>query len=128
MNYNMTVYESEESRGRDPADTQRFDASCRRLAEAGIGLRRVMCSSPADVDSAGEALSAVRERGMAALPICEYQGVDVTDGRYPSDQDLADFLDVPDGVLSVNRTRPPRMSNDAPPTCFIRPRDRDYSF
>lgn len=115
MAHDMIVYESAEARARDPADAERFDRSFAALAEAGIGITRVMCSSPADID--GEASEIVADRGMGALPICIYQGVDISVGSYPTDQDLADFLDVPDGVLSVNRSKPPAMGNDIMPAC-----------
>ena len=120
MMYDMTVYESEDARNRDPADAERFDASCRALSAAGIEFGRVMCSSPDDITDP-EASAIVAERGMGALPICMFQGVDISVGSYPSDQDLADFLDVPDGVLSVDRTKGPAMGNDLPPSCSCRP-------
>lgn len=120
MEYDMIVYESEESRSRDPADAKRFDESYEALAKADITFRRVMCSSPDDVDD-GKASSIVASKGMDAFPICIFQGVDISVGSYPTDQDLADFLDAPDGVLSVNRTRGPAMGNDLPPACACRP-------
>lgn len=112
----MVVYESAAARARDPADAERFEKSYAALQAAGIGVRRVECSSIGDLAD-GEARNIVAEKGMEALPICEYQGVDISVGEYPSDQDLADFLDVPDGVLSVNRAQPPSMGNDLPPAC-----------
>ncbi|MDO5853298.1 MAG: arsenic metallochaperone ArsD family protein [Thermoplasmata archaeon] len=120
MDFDMTVYESEAARSRDPADTERFERSYEALAAAGIGIRRVMCASAEDLGD-GEAASIVAKQGMDALPICEYQGVDISVGQYPSDQDLADFLDVPDGVLSVDRSKPPAMGNDIQPACACRP-------
>ena len=108
MDYDMTVYESKDSRLRNPTDAERFDRS---------HVRRVMCSSVDDINPDGEARSIVSEKGMDALPIAEYQGVDISTAQYPSDQDLADFLEVPDGVLSVNRSRPPAMANDIQPAC-----------
>lgn len=116
MEYDMVIYESEESMRRDPADTERFEKSHAALKAAGIDVGRVVCSSPADVGE-GEARDIVDEKGMGALPICMYQGVSISVGAYPSDQDLADFLDAPDGTLSVNRQGPPAMGNDIPPAC-----------
>ncbi len=122
MDCDMTVYESEATRSKDVSDAERFDASFDALVNAGIGIRRVVCTSPDDLEE-GEARSVVDEQGMDSLPICEYQGVAITVGQYPSDQDLADFLDVPDGVLSVDRTKPLSMGNDLPPSCCCgRPR------
>lgn len=121
MEYDMVVYESEEYRALNPDDSRRFDASFDALAAAGIHVGRVMCSSVNDIDPEGEAFSIVSEKGMSALPIAEYQGVDISVGMYPSDQDLADFLDVPDGVLSVDRQKPPAMGNDLQPACACKP-------
>lgn len=121
MDYDMTVYESEAARSKDVSDAERFNASFKALETAGIGIRRVMCSSPDDLADGREARSVVEEEGMDSLPICEYQGVAISVGQYPSDQDLADFLDVPDGVLSVDKAKPPAMGNDLPPACACRP-------
>lgn len=117
----MTVYESEASRARDPADAERFDRSYAALEAADIHIRRVMCASADDIDADSEAASIVAKQGFEALPVCEYQGVDISVGQYPNDQDLADFLDVPDGVLSVDRSKPPAMGNDLPPACACKP-------
>lgn len=117
MNCDMVVYESRESRLRSTDDTERFDRSRAVLEAAGIRIGMVMCSGIEDIDPDGEAFSIVSENGMDSLPMAEYQGVVIAMGQYPSDQDLADFLDVPDGVLGVNRTRPPAMANDIQPSC-----------
>lgn len=122
MNCDMVIYESLESRLRDSDDAERFDRSHSVLEAAGICIKRVMCSSIEDIDPENEAYSIVSENGMDSLPVAEYQGVDITMAQYPSDQDLADFLDVPDGILSVNKTRPPAMANDLPPSCNCRQR------
>ena len=111
MEHDMIVYESEESMMRDPADTERFERSYSALKAAGIEVGRVMCSSADDI-AEGEAADIVRE-----LPISMYQGVSISVGEYPSDQDLADFLDAPDGTLSVNKQGPPAMGNDIMPAC-----------
>lgn len=116
MEYDMVVYESEAARQRDPADTERFDRSWEALKAAGIEVGRVLCSSADDVDG-GEAAEIVAAKGIDALPICLYQDVSIAVGEYPSDQDLADFLDVPDGTLSVNKQGPPAMGNDIMPAC-----------
>lgn len=113
----MTVYESEDARLKDPEDTGRFDISWRKLDSVGIRVGRVMCSSIGDVDPDGEAAEAVSEHGLSALPIAEYDGVVISIGMYPSDQDLADFLDVPDGTLSVDAMKPPSVGNDVVPVC-----------
>ncbi len=117
MDYDLTVFESEDARKKNPADTERFDRSYEALAAAGIAVRRVMCSSPADIDTDGEAADIVAENGMGALPISEYQRVSISVGEYPSDQDMADFLNPPDGTLSVDSQKPPAMGNDIMPAC-----------
>mgnify|MGYP002520632528 FL=1 len=122
MECRMTVYESEESRRRDPAGASRFDASRSALRSIGIPVKVVSVTGAGDVDDDGEARQFIEENGPGSLPVTEYEGVVVCSGGYPSDQDLADFLDVPDGVLSADRTRPPAMGNDLPPSCCCRPR------
>ncbi len=111
----MIVYESEQSRSTQ--DAARFDASYEALKKAGIEVGRVLCASP-------EAREVVELKGMSALPICMYQDVSITVGEYPSDQDLADFLDAPDGTLSVNKQGPPAMGNDIMPACACGNRPR----
>ena len=123
MEYDMVIYESEDARNRDPSDTRRFDASCESLKAAGIVVGRVMCTSPTDLPE-GEASDIVAEQGMGALPLAMYQGVSISIGEYPSDQDLADFLDAPDGTLSVNKQGPPAMGNDIMPACACGNRTR----
>lgn len=116
MEYDMIVYESKESMERDPSDTERFEKSWQALKAAGIEVGRVMCSAPEDLPE-GEAAEIVAAKGMGSLPICLYQDVSIAVGEYPSDQDLADFLDAPDGTLSVNKQGPPAMGNDIMPAC-----------
>ena len=113
---NMTVYESEDSRSRDPKDAARFDESCDRLRTAGITIDRIMCSDESDIPQ-GEAADIVLQDGFGSLPISVYDEVVILIGEYPSDQDLADFLEVPDGTLSVDRQKPPSMPNDIQPAC-----------
>lgn len=120
MESNMIIYETESGILRDPADATRFEKSIEALLGAGIQVSRVMCKSVDDLLE-GEARAIVEQEGLDSLPICEYNGVEICRGQYPSDQDLADFLDVPDGVLSVDRTKPPAMGNDLPPACACRP-------
>ena len=114
MRCEMIVYESESYRTSHPDDTIRFYASVARLADVGISLMRVMCSSPDDIGGT-EASEVVAEKGMAALPVTECDGAVVCEGSYPSDQELADYLEVPDGVLSTDMSRPPPRSELAYP-------------
>ena len=121
MEHDMIVYESEQSRS--TPDAARFDTSYEALRKAGIEVVRVLCASPEDVGE-GEAREVVELKGMSALPICMYQDVSITVGEYPSDQDLANFLDAPDGTLSVNKQGPPAMGNDIMPACACGNRPR----
>lgn len=114
MSCNMVVYESESAKTKDPADTKRFEASVDALKAAGIEICRVCCASIDDVKEA-EAKDAMKD-GMDALPVSVYDGVVISVGAYPSDQELADFLDAPDGTLSVNKQGAPAMGNDLPPS------------
>lgn len=115
----MTVYETADSGATD--DAMRFSASVAKLAAVGITVARVVVDGPGSIPE-GEVRDIVTEEGFSALPAAEFGGVAVCTGAYPTDQELADFLDVPDGVLSVNRSRGPAMANDIPPACGIRPR------
>ena len=38
MEYDMVIYESEDARNRDPADAERFDASCRALSTQALTM------------------------------------------------------------------------------------------
>ena len=117
MDYDMIVFESEDARKRNPADTERFDNSFKALEAVDIHIRRVMCTSVDDIDTDGEAKDIVSEEGMDSLPICEYQRVSLSVAEYPSAHDLADFLNPPDGTLSVDSQKPPSMGNDLMPAC-----------
>ena len=126
MDYAMTVYESEDALKRNPADTERFERSYAALESVGIHIRRVMCSSADDIDTDGEAkdiVEALKGQGLLALTAGKnvvrflYERVSISVGEYPSDQDLADFLNPPDGTLSVDSQKPPSMGNDLMPAC-----------
>lgn len=119
----MIIFESKESIERNASDTERFEKSYAALASAGIGIGRIMCTSPDDIKEK-EAREIIDEQGMSALPITVFQGVSLGSGEYPSDQDLADFLDAPDGTLSVNKQGPPSMGNDIMPACACGNRPR----
>ncbi len=116
MSPKMVVYESDYSKTADPEDFARFEDSVKRLAGAGIVVERIMCEGLESIPKGTEAFDEVKEEGMEVFPITEYEGAIVFDYAYPDDQTLADFLDVPDGVLKVNRVQPPGM-NDLPPAC-----------
>ncbi len=125
MNFDLMVYESEESRTKDSEGTTRFYWSFKKLKEAGISIERVMCSSPEDIDGDSEAGQLVRANGMSALPIAEFRGVVIASESYPTDKDLVNYLDLPEGTLDVDRDGAPAMTNDLPPpdACDVRPRN-----
>lgn len=113
----MTVYHTAEQRDTD--DGVRFLNSVQALEKAGISVNTVLCASEDDVPE-GDIRDSHESGDM--LPAAEYEGVAVCVGRYPTDQELADYLEVPDGVLSVDRSRGPAMANDLPAACGIRAR------
>jgi hypothetical protein len=100
----------------DKEDFTRFEESAKKLANMGITIDRIKCSDVSDVPSCCEAFELVKEKGLAVLPITDYMGVVVFSEKYPDDQTLADYLDVPDGVLSANKKGAPSL-NDLPPAC-----------
>ncbi|MCQ2070460.1 MAG: arsenic metallochaperone ArsD family protein [archaeon] len=99
----LTVYESNDCRKRLCEDRGRFEGSVKALADHGIRLERVLIRCAEDIDPQDEAFEIVSKEGLQVLPVTVYEGACVTKGEYPSDQELADYLDVPDGVLSTNR-------------------------
>jgi hypothetical protein len=116
MDNTLTVFDSEYARSEHRSDYERFKRSIDALAKNGIGIKYVDCGSAADVAGDGEAREIVESEGFSSLPIAEYNGVAIAMGEYVSDQDLADFLNVPDGVLSVDRSKPPAL-NELGPSC-----------
>ncbi len=112
----LTVFDSEGARSKLRSDYDRFKRSMDALAKNGIELKYVDCRTAADVAGDGEAQDIVESEGFDSLPIAEYNGVVIAMGEYISDQDLADFLNVPDGVLSVDRSKPPAL-NELGPSC-----------
>ncbi|MDY0293558.1 MAG: arsenic metallochaperone ArsD family protein [Candidatus Methanomethylophilaceae archaeon] len=116
----FVVFESRESREKYSQNAKRFDDSVEALSKIGIKVDRVMCVSPSDVGGGAEAEELVSQKGLGILPVAEYDGVVVSEGEYPSDQVLADWLDVPDGVLSANKQMPPSINDMEPPcTCGL---------
>lgn len=114
MEYEFKVFESSESKNKDPADTKRFESSLEALAKVGIHVQRIKCSSVSDIDEEEDAFEIISEEGMSALPIAEYGKVAVSVGKYPDDQTLANFLDVPNGTLSVDKQLGPNINDLGP--------------
>lgn len=110
------VYESTLSENRDAADATRFEASLEKLAKVGIRVKRVTVGSHEDLPERSEAWELVKTEGTGTLPIAVFEGAVVSKESYPDDQTLADFLNVPDGVLSVDKTKPFNV-NDLAPGC-----------
>lgn len=100
----MIVYDTKESRSKMKADYERFLKSVEALKKEKIIVKVVLCSSVSDVKGA-EASDYAKSHGLEGLPVAEYEGVALSEGKYPSDSDLANFLEVPEGVLSVGRDR-----------------------
>lgn len=105
MKAQMIIYDSEKARKKHANDSKRLMASLEKLKKAGIDVKYVDCKSASDVKGNGEAFETVSEKGLGSLPLAEYSGALIAEGHYISDQDLADFLDVPDGTLSVNKSK-----------------------
>ncbi|MBQ8179633.1 MAG: arsenic metallochaperone ArsD family protein [Candidatus Methanomethylophilaceae archaeon] len=122
MNSKLTVYEAPGSTGQRNDDAARFHSSVERLAEAGIDVRCITCRRPSDMDTRGEAWETLSSEGLGSLPLAEYDGVLISSGRYPSDQELADFLSPPDGTLSVDSSKPYPMGNNSEQSCHMSPR------
>lgn len=112
----LTIFDSEDARRKHRSDYERFKHSMDILAKKGIEMKYIDCRSSKDIIGDGEAMEIVEAEGFASLPIAEYNGVAIAAGEYVSDQDLADFLNVPDGILSVNSTKPPAL-NELGPSC-----------
>lgn len=122
----FVVYETMVTRERLADQRRGYLESAEKLKAAGIRVRDVLVETPADIDP--DAVDVDPKTMVCAdLPVSVYMGVVVDRGEYPTDQILVDYLDVPDGTLSVDRKRP-LMPGDGDPSqpCFIRPRDYNY--
>lgn len=106
--HDTVVYETDDSE--DLPDAARFETSVNAPSCVSIGFNRMLCSSPSDLPE-GEAPDIVTDMGMDAPPITLYQDIPVVVGEHPSDQDLVNYLDVPDGVLDANREGAPLTCN-----------------
>jgi len=115
MDCKVIVYESSESKNRNAADLIRFEKSLGKLSKIGLSVCRVICSNASALPSGSEASELVVEKGMGILPITEYEDAVIFSGAYPDDQTLADYLDVPDGTLSVDKQKPFNVNDLAPP-------------
>lgn len=113
----FTVYESMECREAKLEERVAFMQSVEKLAKVGIEVTIVSVSSSSDIDECSEAWELVENDGMPCLPVSDYNGVVVDSGDYPSDQILADYLDVPDGILSANKTSGPAAGDNMQSCC-----------
>ncbi len=112
----IIVYDSEEARKKYASDYSRFKKSMDTLLKKDFKIQYIDCKSAKDVAGDGEARELVKEKGLGVLPISEYMGAIITSGKYISDQDLVDFLEVPDGVLGgVTRSKPKPLYETGPP-------------
>ena len=111
----LTVYDSVAARKKYTPDYNRFKNSMDILKKNKFKINYVDCETTADIKGNGEAQELVETKGFDKLPIAEYQGAIISYGEYISDQDLADFLEVPDNVLKVNRTKNTPLYESGPP-------------
>ncbi|MGI6472295.1 MAG: hypothetical protein ACOX1N_04440 [Candidatus Methanomethylophilaceae archaeon] len=111
----IIVYDSEAARKKYASDYNRFKDSMDALLKKGFKVEYVDCKSAADVKGDGEAQELVEEEGFDVLPIAEFMGAIITSGEYVSNQDLVDFLEVPDGVIDAVRSKPPPLYETGPP-------------
>ena len=95
----LTVYDCGSARGRLPKEYESF----RRSADAVGDLVRIVEVRSADDIPPGEAREIFLAGSFGALPVTEFEHVAVTEGSYPTDQEIVDYVDVPDGVLNVRR-------------------------
>ena len=117
MKAQMIIYDSEKARKKNASDSKRLMKSLDQLKKAGINVKYVDCKSASDVKGDGEAFELVSDKGIGVLPLAEYEGALIAEGHYVSDQDLADFLDVPNGVLSVDKSKLPPLYETPAPDC-----------
>lgn len=119
----FVVYETDVTRKRLSDQRRSYLESVEKLKAIGYRVRDVLVETPQDIDPDDLDVD-LDTLTCADLPVCVYSGVVVDRGEYPTDRVLVDYLDVPDGVLSVNRIRP-LMPGDGDPSqpCFIRPRN-----
>lgn len=117
MSADFVVYESPSSVLRDPKDTERFEDSFRKLSDAGIIIERVTVNSQSEL--CPEAAEYYGEQGDACLPMGVYLCTVICSGRYPSDQEIVDYIDVPHGILNTERWTL-AQANDLPPDCTCR--------
>lgn len=115
----FVVYESPFSMARDLEDAGRFENTLNRLSAAGISIRCIAVKDGSEID--GEASELYSDMGDQCLPMATYMGVTICSGRYPSDQEIVDYVDVPSGILDAERTTL-AQANDLPPACGCRRR------
>ncbi len=98
------VYDTKETRKTMKADYERFVKSLEALKKENILVDLVLVSKVSEVKGE-DAADYAKSHGLEGLPVSEFEGVSLAEGHYPTDSDLANFLDVPEGVLSVGRDR-----------------------
>lgn len=110
----ITVYDSAAARKKYASDYERFKKSMETLKKAGFQVEYFDCKSAADIPS-GEAKELVETDGFDVLPIAVFMDAVIESGKYVSDQDLVDFLEVPDGTIDAKRSKPTPLYEDGPP-------------
>lgn len=118
MDDDLIVYESPSSMSRDLEDAGRFQISMEKLKGVGIDVPCILCKDGSELS--GEAAELYAEQGDSCLPMATYSCVIICSGRYPTDQELVDYIDgVPTGTLSAERAVL-AQANDLPPSCSCR--------
>ncbi len=113
------VYESPASAARNLEDTGKFGNILSKLSDAGVKLECVLVKDGTEIT--GEAFELYAEKKDLCLPMAAYMGVAICSGRYPTEQEIVDYVDVPSGILDAERTVL-AQANDLPPACGCRRR------
>ena len=95
----LTVYDCEDFRTSHNEEFSRFKRSADLVGDAVA----IVCVKSAEDIPPGEARDSFNERSFACLPLTDFDGVVVVEGDYPADQEIVDYVDVPDGVLDAKR-------------------------
>lgn len=109
----LTVYDCASARERLPLEYKAFKESADAVGPA---ISIVEVHSVDDFPD-GEARRIFIEESFDALPVTEFKGAAVTEGSYPTDQEIVDYVDVPEGVLGAKRTVL-RAANDFESPCY----------
>ncbi|HKM09454.1 MAG TPA: arsenic metallochaperone ArsD family protein [Candidatus Methanomethylophilaceae archaeon] len=114
MHHVITVYDSAAARKKHASDYKRFNKSMETLKKEGFKIEYLDCKSVADIPS-GEAKELAEKDGFDVLPIAVFMDAVISSGKYVTDQDLVDYLEVPDGTIDAKRSKPTPLYEEGPP-------------